>query len=122
MSCVGAGIGGALIGLFGTRSYMMGGLGVFLFPNLIGPKGIDMTFYGAVIACVVAFVAGWGLSMLFGFSKEDLKEENKVKTTATVTNSDSEPQLATAMASSATATTTAAPETVEKELSLPKHC
>lgn len=120
MSCIGAALGGAILGLFGTRYYMTGGLGVFTLPSLIGPKGIDMGFYGALIAFAVSFISGLVLALIFGFSKEDLKEENKVKTTATVTNSDSEPQLATAMASSATATTTAAPETVEKEAVAPE--
>lgn len=118
MSCIGAGVGGALTGLFGTRSYMMGGLGIFSLPNVIGPKGIDMGFYGEIIAFVAAFVVGFGLAYAFGFSREDLKKENAVK--APVLNNNAEPQLATAMASSATATTTAAPETVEKKAIAPE--
>src|SRR5699024_5465407 len=103
--------------LFGTRYYMTGGLGVFTLPSLIGPKGIDMGFYGALIAFAVSFISGLVLSLVFGFSKEDLKNENTVKEPA---SNNAEPQLATAMASSATATTTAAPETVEKEKVTPE--
>lgn len=112
MSCIGAGIGGALMGLFGTKAYMVGGLGVFLFPSYIGASGMDMSVYGALISWVVAFAVALGLSLVFGFSKEDLKNENAVKEPV---SNNAEPQLATAMVSSATATTTAAPETVEKE-------
>lgn len=117
MSCIGAGIGGALMGLFGTKSYMVGGLGVFLFPSYIGASGMDMSVYGALISWVVAFAIALGLSLVFGFSKEDLKNENAVKEPV---SNNAEPQLATAMASSATATTTAAPETVEKEKVTPE--
>lgn len=118
MSCIGAGIGGALLGIFGTKSYMVGGLGVFLLPSYIGSGGMDMTVYGALISWVVAFVAALGLSLVFGFSKDELKAENA--SNETVTNNNAEPQLTTAMASSAAATTTAAPETVEKEAVVPE--
>lgn len=110
MSCIGAGIGGALLGIFGTKSYMVGGLGVFLLPSYIGSGGMDMTVYGALISWVVAFVAALGLSLVFGFSKDELKAENA--SNETVTNNNAEPQLATAMASSAAATTTVVPETI----------
>jgi PTS system beta-glucosides-specific IIC component len=109
MSCIGGGIGGAILGLFGTKAYMVGGLGVFLLPSYIGPNGINMEFYGAIISWIVAFAVTLGLALVFGFSKEDLKAENAV----TETNNN-EPELATAMASSATATATPAPEVVEK--------
>ncbi|MQS75405.1 beta-glucoside-specific PTS transporter subunit IIABC [Companilactobacillus halodurans] len=120
MSCIGAAIGGAFLGLFATKYYMTGGLGVFVLPSLISPKGIDMGFYGALISMLISFVSGWGLSMLFGFSKEDLKNENSKVKTVNKTNTNSEPQLATAMADSNVATTTAAPETVEKEAVTPE--
>lgn len=110
MSCIGAGIGGALLGFFGTKGYMVGGLGVFLLPSYIGPAGINMEFYGAIISWIVAFIAGLGLSLLFGFNKEDLKAENATKETTT-----EGPELATATLNSDSATATAAPETVEKD-------
>jgi len=120
MSCIGAGVGGAITGLFGTRSYMMGGLGIFSIPNVIGPKGIDMGFYGMIIAFVAAFVVGLVLSLVFGFSKADLKAENAKSNKVSNTSSNAEPQLATAMASTSTATTTAAPATVEKDAIAPE--
>ncbi|MFC0562114.1 beta-glucoside-specific PTS transporter subunit IIABC [Halalkalibacter alkalisediminis] len=66
ISCIGAGIGGALIGFFGTKTYMIGGLGIFMIPSFIGPNGLDMTVWGALIAMVVAFVLGVVLTYLFG--------------------------------------------------------
>ncbi|WP_179394826.1 beta-glucoside-specific PTS transporter subunit IIABC [Lacticaseibacillus absianus] len=65
MSCIAASISGGLLGLFGTRIYMLGGLGVFQFPVMIDPAGMDMGFYGAAIAAATAFVLGFGLTWLF---------------------------------------------------------
>lgn len=66
MSCIASGIGGAILGLAGTKIYMMGGLGVFGYINRINPEGIDFGFWGAVIATIVAFVLGFVLTYLFG--------------------------------------------------------
>ncbi|MEH7110580.1 beta-glucoside-specific PTS transporter subunit IIABC [Bacillus sp. JJ1764] len=67
ISCIAAGIGGAITGAFGTRTFIMGGLGVFGFPNMISPKdGITAGFWGAVIAVIVAFILGFVLTYLFG--------------------------------------------------------
>lgn len=74
-SLVGAGIGGGLIGLFGSKLYMMGGMGVFQFPAMINPKtGMDMSFYGVLIACAVAFVVGFALTMFLA-KKSDIDPE-----------------------------------------------
>lgn len=71
-SCIGGAVGGLLLGLFGTRGYLVGGLGVFGIPNFINPKtGLDMTVYGALIAAAVAFVIALLLTLFFGISKED---------------------------------------------------
>ncbi|NRD76795.1 PTS glucose transporter subunit IIA [Bacillus sp. BRMEA1] len=67
ISCIAAAIGGAIIGAFHTKTYIMGGLGVFGFPNMIEPKaGITSGFWGAVIAVLVAFILGFILTYLFG--------------------------------------------------------
>lgn len=71
-SCIGGAVGGILLGLFGTRGYLVGGLGVFGLPNFINPKtGLDMTVYGAIIASAVAFVVALLLTLFFGISKAD---------------------------------------------------
>lgn len=59
LSCIAAGIGGGLIGFFGTRMYMMGGMEIFSIPAAISPKGgVDMSVYGLMIAMTVSFVLG----------------------------------------------------------------
>jgi len=74
ISCIAAAIGGGLLGAFGSKVYMMGGLGVFGFPSMIDPKaGINMGFWGAIIAVVVAFILGFILTYLFGGSGKENK-------------------------------------------------
>ncbi|MBD7911145.1 MULTISPECIES: beta-glucoside-specific PTS transporter subunit IIABC [Clostridium] len=77
ISCIGAAVGGAITGLFGTKTLMMGGLGVFALPSYIGPNGLDKAFYGAVISISVSFVLGFLLMMFAGFKDEGAKEEPK---------------------------------------------
>lgn len=70
LSCIAASIGGGLIGLMGSKIYMMGGMGIFGIPTFIGPDGIDKGFYGSIIAIITAFVLGF-LLMFFGGFKDD---------------------------------------------------
>ncbi|MBJ7983327.1 beta-glucoside-specific PTS transporter subunit IIABC [Bacillus cereus] len=73
MSCIGGAIGGGILGLAGSKVYMVGGLGIFGIPNFIDPKaGITMAFWGAIVAIVVSFVLGFILTYLFGFDKEKI--------------------------------------------------
>lgn len=83
MSCIASGIGGAIIAVTGARLYSAGPLGVFKIPTFINPEhGIDSQFWGMIIAIVVAFVAGFVLTLLFGGvnKKEKEKVEKEVKT------------------------------------------
>lgn len=60
ISCVAAAIGGGIIGFFGVKSFMMGGLGVFGLPVFIGDntmKHLIVVVVAMVIAMVIAFVA-----------------------------------------------------------------
>lgn len=67
ISCIAAAVGGAILAIFNSKVYMMGGLGIFQFPSMISPKeGITAGFWGAVIAVIVAFVLGFVLTYLFG--------------------------------------------------------
>ncbi|WP_186578009.1 beta-glucoside-specific PTS transporter subunit IIABC [Aquibacillus kalidii] len=59
-------IGGAMLGLFGTTGYVMGGLGVFQLPSFIPKGGLDMSVYGAIIAAAVAMVLAFVLTYFFG--------------------------------------------------------
>lgn len=84
LSCIASGVGGAIIGVMGTKQYIIGGLGIFGIPSFIDTSvGIDRAFYGALIAMVVAFVLGFLLLWLTGFKDENVnggdknKQENK---------------------------------------------
>lgn len=60
-------IGGALLGLFGSIGYVMGGLGVFQWPSFIHPEeGLNGAFYGTIIAVVVGSVLAFVLTYFFG--------------------------------------------------------
>ena len=75
LSCTAAGVGGGLIGFFGTRMYMMGG---FSIPATIGPKsGVDMSVYGLMIAMAVSFVLGFVLQIVLGKKSVDADYDEK---------------------------------------------
>lgn len=88
LSCIAAGIGGGLIGFFGTKMYMMGGMRVFVIPAAIGPKtGVDMSVYGLMIAMAVSFVLGFILQMVLGKKSVDQAyDEKQAKTVQEVAN------------------------------------
>lgn len=77
ISCIGGAIGGAIMGFFGTTLFAFGGMGVFGFPTRINPvDGIDMGFWGAVIAVIVSMVVTFVLTYVVGF--EDTADEEEV--------------------------------------------
>ncbi|MEK5393891.1 beta-glucoside-specific PTS transporter subunit IIABC [Margalitia sp. FSL K6-0131] len=81
ISCIAAAIGGGLLGVFGSKIYMMGGLGVFGFPSMIDPKaGINIGFWGAIIAVVTAFILGFILTYLFGGAGKENKNADASET------------------------------------------
>ena len=41
------------MGVMGSKMYMLGGMGIFGIPSYIGSKGLDVGFYGAIIAIIV---------------------------------------------------------------------
>ena len=66
ISCIASAIGGGLIGFFGTKVYIMAGMGIFSIPDAIGKNGVDGAVYGLIIAMAVATVLGFALQMIFG--------------------------------------------------------
>lgn len=79
LSCIAAATGGGIIGLAGSKMYMMGGMGIFSIPSAIGTKtGIDSSVYGLIIAMVISTVLGLGLQLLFGKKFVDTKPKNVV--------------------------------------------
>ncbi|MBE0337069.1 beta-glucoside-specific PTS transporter subunit IIABC [Paenibacillus sp. 23TSA30-6] len=77
LSCIAAAVGGGIIGMMGTKGYILGGLGVFAIPSYISPAGIDSGFYGAIIGILVSFVLGFLLMFFSGFKDDEVKEANK---------------------------------------------
>lgn len=76
ISCIAAAVGGAILAMFGTMGYMIGGLGIFGIPSYIHPEtGIGAGFWGSIIAIVVAFLLGFILTYLFGVGKEKTTSE-----------------------------------------------
>ena len=78
ITLVASAIGGAIMGLFGTASYMNGGMGIFGIPNYLHPtEGMNRGFYGFIIAIVVSFVIGL-ITTLIMFN-DDKVDENTTK-------------------------------------------
>ncbi|MDY0406727.1 beta-glucoside-specific PTS transporter subunit IIABC [Virgibacillus sp. 179-BFC.A HS] len=86
ISCIAAGIGGAILGAFKTKGYIMGGLGIFGFPSFIHPKeGITVGLWGAVIAVIIAFILAFVLTYLFGLRKDHQAAEPSSEKAAATT-------------------------------------
>lgn len=82
VTLVAAGIGGLIMGISGTKMFIMGGMGIFGIPNYIHPEnGLDKGFYGFLIAITASFVIGLVLSLTVGYSNEmdPVKEEKESK-------------------------------------------
>lgn len=82
LSCIAAAVGGGIIGMMGTKMYIIGGLGIFAIPSYISPAGIDSGFYGAVIGILVSFVLGFLFMFFSGFKDDEVKEAKQEESTA----------------------------------------
>lgn len=76
ISCIGAAIGGAIIGLGNVKKYSSGALGIFGFVTFINPENNDTSSIpwvaaGVVAASVIAFV------LCFMLYREEVREEVK---------------------------------------------
>ncbi|MNO30485.1 PTS system beta-glucoside-specific EIIBCA component [compost metagenome] len=77
LSCIAGGLGGGIIGIMGTKGYIIGGLGIFGIPSYISPGGMDRGFAGAIIGISVSFVLGFLLMYFGGFKDDEVKQDNK---------------------------------------------
>lgn len=82
LSCIGGAVTGGIMGLFQTRLYASGAMGLFVIPTCINPDGIDRGFWGIIIATIVGLVAGFALMF---FTKLD--ENNEINTVCKNTGS-----------------------------------
>ncbi|WP_462408516.1 beta-glucoside-specific PTS transporter subunit IIABC [Neobacillus sp. Marseille-QA0830] len=90
ISCIGAAVGGAILGFANSKYYMIGGMGIFGFPSFIDPKaGITFGFWGAIIGVIVAFIVGFVLTYLFGGVK---KQQAANETGSEVAKTAAQPQ------------------------------
>lgn len=79
-SMIGGGVSGAFLIAMNTRSYVMGGLGIFGIPNFINQQTADTS--GAIysiISIVIASVIGFGLTFFFWRDDEVVEVEEGQK-------------------------------------------
>ncbi|MCG6794865.1 MULTISPECIES: beta-glucoside-specific PTS transporter subunit IIABC [Geobacillus] len=92
ISCIAAAIGGAIAGVFNSKIYMLGGLGIFVIPSFIDPKqGMTLGFWGFIIAIIVAFALGFILTLLFGRQKTTEQTPSQAKNGQTTTSKQVQP-------------------------------
>ncbi|MDD4850744.1 MAG: PTS transporter subunit EIIC [Gemmiger sp.] len=82
ISCIAGAVGGAFIGMMGTKIYMMGGLGLFGLPCFIDPAqggaGIISMIY-VVLGIVIASVLGFVLTFITYKDEEKAVQPEKVQ-------------------------------------------
>ncbi len=85
ISCIGGGIGGAIIGFTGVTSYSMGGLGVFGLPSYI--DGANQSMYSLIWVCIGTLVA-MAVSFILTFItyKDDAPAQTTTKNVKTANN------------------------------------
>lgn len=59
LTCVGAGVVGAISVLLGANAYTMGGLGVFALASMINPENAGQSIFSAVATTIAAVVIGF---------------------------------------------------------------
>ncbi|WP_208586081.1 beta-glucoside-specific PTS transporter subunit IIABC [Gracilibacillus suaedae] len=81
-------VGGGIMALMNTKVYMMGGLGIFGIPSKIGPDGLDIGFWGGIVAMVANLILGFILAYFFGWKKESEEMSNTEEETKDNTHND----------------------------------
>ncbi|SFR76231.1 beta-glucoside-specific PTS transporter subunit IIABC [Anaeromicropila populeti] len=83
ISCIGGAIGGGIMGFANVNAYMLGGMGVFGFPNYINPATNDASgLVWAAVAVAVGTVVSFILTMML--YKDDVEDtsSNTISTKA----------------------------------------
>lgn len=78
LSCIAGAVTGGIMGLFQTKIYSSGAMGLFVIPTCINPAGIDSGFYGIILATVAGLAVGFTLMFFFGkLDAEDLINDDE---------------------------------------------
>lgn len=89
ISCIGGAVGGAVIGFFKIKTFMMGGLGVFAYPTFINPNGPENYITPAILISLLGFAVGFVLTLILykdekvvSAEQSDLKDSYVVRVPA----------------------------------------
>ena len=74
LSCIGGAVTGGILGIFGSKIFMVGGMGIFAIPTFIGPSGIDKSFLGIIVASIAGLIVGFLLMYFTKLSPEDMTD------------------------------------------------
>lgn len=75
---IGSAVGGFLIGLLHVNMWSIAG-SIIGLPSFINPKGIDGSFYGALIATAATLIVSFALTYLWGFNDSMTAERKRNK-------------------------------------------
>lgn len=86
ISCIAGGIGGAFLGNFNFRKFIMGGMGIFEFPAMIEPDGSLGNVIVAAIGISISMVTAFAATMLLYKDEKQavLKEVSEFDETKTM--------------------------------------
>ena len=72
---VGGGVGGGIMAGLGGRMYSFIGDGIFRFPAMINPAGLDISFYGFALCAAISFVISAVLAFIL--AEEDTNKTDR---------------------------------------------
>ncbi|MEN0642344.1 beta-glucoside-specific PTS transporter subunit IIABC [Alkalicoccobacillus gibsonii] len=79
ITIISSAVGGGILGFCGTTAYTLGGGGFFKVATFIHPEtGIDLGFWGGIIAIIVSFTLAFTLTYIFGLKNTEQTVEEPV--------------------------------------------
>lgn len=88
ISCIGAAIGGGIVGFTGVKSYIMGGVGLFVLPNFINPETGNLNGpVSAIIAILVAMAVSFILTYITFKDDEKPVDDSNEQNNDTISDS-----------------------------------
>jgi PTS system beta-glucosides-specific IIC component len=90
-ACIGASVGGAIVGLVGARIHYAGGNGIFKIAAVLNPEtGVDPAFLGYLVADALAMSVGFLATWFFAFSDAEDEKNGLVAKTVKVSSTSNE--------------------------------